>query len=159
MVGRLWPAYSGIWILSPLIKKKVFKVGMDPLWQNILDLLVSWLYIWAGLYIGWVATNCLGWEIWVGFESTVVRFIECPTQDKGVADSNPNVGWNKILYPHTLAMAYPRKTSRDDCKIASVEVKHQRMVMGAISTKKSNVLAHTTSLKLRFGKPNYTYDT
>ena len=43
-----WPAYSGIWILSPLInlknktKKKTLS-ELDPLWQNILDLRMAHL--------------------------------------------------------------------------------------------------------------------
>ena len=32
-----WPAYSGIWILPPLIKLKKKLCQIGPLWQNFLD--------------------------------------------------------------------------------------------------------------------------
>ena len=35
LAGRIWPAFSAIWILSPLIKKKLSE--LDPHWQNFLD--------------------------------------------------------------------------------------------------------------------------
>ena len=37
LAGRWWPAYSGIWILPPLINLKKNVVKGRPLWQNFLD--------------------------------------------------------------------------------------------------------------------------
>ena len=37
LAGRWWPAYSGTWILPPLIKKRKMLSKLDPLWQNFLD--------------------------------------------------------------------------------------------------------------------------
>ena len=38
LAGRCWPAYGGIWVVSPLIniEKKTLSKS-DPLWQNFLD--------------------------------------------------------------------------------------------------------------------------
>ena len=45
LAGRCWPAFSGIWILSPLKEYAVSVAELDPIWQNFLDPRLKWQYI------------------------------------------------------------------------------------------------------------------
>ena len=37
LLGRWWPVYIGIWIISPIINERNTESKLDPLWKNFLD--------------------------------------------------------------------------------------------------------------------------